>query len=72
MLGTVALALYHGISRIVGNPHRRFGSVNVLAAGAAGAIDVNAQIRRINIDFNIIMKAAPSLQLVLSSHVQRF
>ena len=55
MLGTVVLALGHDPGRDVGNTHRRFGTVNVLTARAGRAINVNAQIRRVDFDINIII-----------------
>ena len=55
VLGTVVLALGHDPGRDVGNTHRRFGTVNVLTARAGRAINVNAQIRRVDFDINIII-----------------
>ncbi len=34
VLGAVVLALHHDAARQVGDPHRRFGLVHVLTAGA--------------------------------------
>jgi len=55
VLGTVVLALGHDPGWDVGNTHRRFGTVNVLTARAGRAINVNAQIRRVDFDINIII-----------------
>lgn len=55
MLGTVVLALGHDPSWDVSNTHRRFGTVNVLTARAGRAINVDAQIRRIDFDIDIVI-----------------
>ena len=55
MLGTVVLTLRHNPSRDVGNTHRRFRTVNVLTTRTGGTVNVNTQIRRVDIDINIII-----------------
>ena len=55
MLGTVVLTLRHNPSRDVGDTHRRFGTVNVLTARTRSAVNVNTQVRRVDIDINIIV-----------------
>ena len=51
MLGTLVLALDHDAGRDVRNANGRVGLVDVLPAGAGGAIRVNAQIGRVHINF---------------------
>ena len=55
MLGTVVLALRHNPGRDVGDTHRRFCTVNVLTARTRGTVNVNTQIRRVDIDIDIIV-----------------
>ncbi len=40
---------------MVGDTHRRFGAVDVLAAGPAGAVDVDAQVRRIDFHPHVVI-----------------
>ena len=55
MLGTVVLALRDQPGWNVGNTHRRFRTVNVLAARAGCAVNVDTQVRRVNFDINIFI-----------------
>ncbi|MNR19002.1 hypothetical protein D3C85_1357650 [compost metagenome] len=55
MLRTVVLALRYRIGREVGNTHRRFCTVNVLTTRTGCAINVDAQIGRIDFDINIFI-----------------
>ena len=50
VLRAVVLALDHDAGRQVRDAHRRFGLVDVLAAGAAGAERVDAQVGRVDLD----------------------
>jgi len=55
VLGTAVLALHHHPRRVVGNPYRRLGGINVLPARPTGAIGVNAQVGRIDIDLHVVI-----------------
>ena len=55
VLGTIVLALHDDAGWSVRDPHRRFGSVDVLTTGARGAVNVDAQIGRVDIDFDGII-----------------
>src|SRR5690606_31073534 len=52
VLRAVVLALHDNAGGDVRKTHGRVGLVDVLAAGAAGAVGVHAQVGRIDIDFN--------------------
>ena len=39
----------------MGNAHRRLGAVDVLAASAAGPVDIDPQIRRIDVDVDVVV-----------------
>jgi len=52
VLRAVTLALHHDVGREVGDTHRRVGLVDVLSARAAGAVSVDAQVGRIDLDFD--------------------
>ena len=52
VLRAVVLALHHDVGRQVGDAHRRIGLVDVLAAGAGGAVGVDAQVGRIDLDLD--------------------
>ena len=41
-------------SRQVSDPHRRVGSVNALAAVAAGAVNIDAQVVRVDFDVSLL------------------
>ncbi len=52
MLRTFVLALHDNAGRNMGNADGRVGFVDVLAAGAAGAKGVDAQVFFVHIDIN--------------------
>src|SRR3546814_2015526 len=39
----------------VGDSHRRFGLVDVLAAGAGGTVDVGLQVRGVDVDVDVVV-----------------
>src|SRR5207342_3112571 len=49
------LAGDHGVGGHVRDAHGRFGLVDVLAAGAGTAVDVGAQVGRIDIDLDVVV-----------------
>ena len=51
VLRALVLAFDHDAGRQVGDAHGRIGLVDVLAAGAGGAVGVDAQVRRVDLDF---------------------
>src|SRR6185312_5869795 len=51
VLRTVVLALHHDSGRDVRDAYGRIGLVDVLAAGTAGAVRIDAQISRVDFDF---------------------
>src|SRR6202020_2344903 len=55
VLAALALAGDHAPGGNVSDAHRRLGLVHVLAAGAARAVHVGAQIRRIDLDVDIVV-----------------
>jgi hypothetical protein len=55
VLGTVVLALHDRVGGQVGDPNRRLGLVDVLAAGAGGPEHVDAQVRGIDVDLDRIV-----------------
>jgi hypothetical protein len=55
MLRPVILTLHDDIGRQMRNTHRGLGYVDVLAACTAGTIDVDAQVGRVDFDFNIVV-----------------
>ena len=52
VLRALALAHHHDAGRDVREPHRRFGLVDVLAAGAAGAHGVGAHVGLVDLDLD--------------------
>ena len=52
-LGLLVLALDHDARRIVGDAHGGVGAVHVLAAGAAGAEHVDAQVLLLDVDLDV-------------------
>ena len=56
MLAPFVLALHHDAGRLVRNPYRRAGLVDMLSAGPAGTIKVNSNVILIYINVNIIFK----------------
>jgi hypothetical protein len=52
VLRAVVLALHHDVGGDVRDAHRRLGLVDVLAAGARGAVDVDAQVGRVDLHFD--------------------
>src|SRR5262249_37436418 len=52
VLRAIVLALHHDPGREVGDAHRRLGLVDVLAARARGAVDVDAQVGRVDVDLD--------------------
>ena len=55
MLGTIVLALCYQPGWNVGNTHRRFRTVNVLTARAGCAVNVDTQVRRVDVDIDILI-----------------
>ncbi|KPW50728.1 Uncharacterized protein ALO88_05605 [Pseudomonas syringae pv. antirrhini] len=55
MLGTFVLATDHSVGRNVGNTYRRVGGVYVLTTGTRGAVGVDTQIRRVDVDFDVVI-----------------
>src|SRR5690606_8114105 len=55
VLGTFVLAGHHGVGRHVGDTHRRVGGVDVLTTGARGAVGVDAQVGRVDLDFDLVV-----------------
>ncbi len=55
MLGAVVLTLGHGVGRQVGNTYRRFRPVNVLTTRSRGAVYVDTQVGRVNLDFDVVV-----------------
>src|SRR3989338_2346385 len=55
VLRAVALALHHDVGRQVRDAHGGIGAVDVLAAGAARAVGVNAQVGRVDLDLHILV-----------------
>ena len=53
-LGFFILALHHHAGRQMSDPNRRFGLVDVLATGAAGAIGINTQIILVDLHVDIL------------------
>ena len=49
-MAATVLALGHDAGGQVGDTHRRVGLVDVLPAGTAGAVGVNAQVGRVDLD----------------------
>ena len=54
MLGSFRLARHNNISGNVRNADGAVGGVDMLTAGAAGPVSVNAQILFIYLDFDIV------------------
>src|SRR5512145_3370068 len=52
VLRAVVLALHHDVRRQVGDAHRAVGAVDVLAAGARGAVGVDAQVGGVHLDLD--------------------
>src|SRR5690606_37226602 len=55
VLRAVVLALHHDAGGRVGNANGRVGLVDVLAAGAAGAIGIHAQVGGVDVDLERIV-----------------
>src|SRR5690606_15380219 len=55
VLGALVLAAHHGVGRHVGDAHRRVGGVHVLTAGTRGAIGVDAQVGRVDLDLDVVV-----------------
>jgi len=55
VLRPIVLALHDDTARMVGDSHRRFGLVHVLAARARGAEHIDSQIRRVDIHFDRVI-----------------
>src|SRR5690242_5193407 len=55
VLRTLVLALNHDAGGEVRDAHRRIGHIDVLAAGAAGAERIDAEIVRLNIDLDFVV-----------------
>ena len=55
MLAAFVLAGYHDVGWQMGNSDSRVRLVDVLTAGAAASISIDAQIFRINIDRHIVL-----------------
>src|SRR5512138_3835112 len=55
MLTTLVLASDDDTGRYVGDTHRRLGLVHVLSARAARSIDIDAQVRRIDVDLDVLI-----------------
>src|SRR5690606_34832116 len=55
VLGTIVLALHDDAGGLVRDADGRIGLVDVLAAGAAGAVGVDAQVGRIDVDLEGIV-----------------
>ncbi|RMS27317.1 hypothetical protein ALP71_05775, partial [Pseudomonas coronafaciens pv. garcae] len=55
MLGAFVLATDHSVGRNVGDTHRRVGGVYVLTTGTGGTVGVNAQVRRVDVDFDVVI-----------------
>ncbi len=54
VLGALVLAGDDDAGRHMGDADRRLGLVDVLAAGAAGAVGVDAQILVVDLDFDVV------------------
>src|ERR1035438_8752262 len=54
VLRALILALHYQSRRDVGHAHGGFGTVHVLAAGAAGSEHIHAQILRLDVDVDIV------------------
>ena len=55
VLRAVVLALHDDAGRRVRQAHRRVGLVDVLAAGARGAVGVGAQVGRVDVDLDRVV-----------------
>src|SRR5690554_2651411 len=55
VLAALALAGHHDAGGLMGDPHRRVGGVDVLAAGAAGAVGIDAQVRRVDLHLEAVV-----------------
>src|SRR5258706_333892 len=55
VLRAIILALYHDARRQMRDAHRRIGLVDVLAARARRAVSVDAQVRGIDRDFDVLV-----------------
>src|SRR6185295_11219414 len=54
-LGPLLLTRYHNVGRDVRDAHRRVGGVDVLAAGAGGAIGVDAAVALLDVDLDVFV-----------------
>ena len=55
VLRAIVLALHDDIGRQVGDSNRRFGLVDMLAAGARRTKDIDAQVGRIDVDLDRVV-----------------
>src|SRR5690606_38448327 len=55
VLGALVLAGHHGVGRDVGDPYRRVGGVHVLTTGTGGAVGVDAQVGRVDLDLDVVV-----------------
>src|SRR5690606_5974334 len=55
VLGTFVLAGHHGVGRYVGDTYRRVGGVYVLTTRTGGAVGVDAQVGRVDLDFDVVV-----------------
>jgi hypothetical protein len=55
VLAALVLAGDHDAGRQVGDAHRRLGLVDVLAAGAGGAVGVDAQVLVVDLDLDVVV-----------------
>ena len=55
MLAALGLAGHHHAGRHVGDAHRRFGLVDVLAAGTGGTVHVGLQVGRVDVDVDAVI-----------------
>ena len=62
-LGALVLALDDDPGRHVGDPHRRVGLVDVLPAGARGAVRVDAQVLLVEVHLHRVVDERPHVHL---------
>ena len=55
MLRALVLALHYYTTGLMGQTHRRIGFINMLTTGTRCAVSIRANIRRININLNIVI-----------------
>jgi len=54
VLAPLALAGDHDTGRLMGDPDRRIGGVDVLAAGTAGTIGIDPQVGLVDLHLDVI------------------